>query len=283
MAFNKKILPFYLGSLGIFLIIFEQLSNFFKIKPLTYFYTSTLWCGYILVMDSAVHILSGKSYIINRPKKFIFIVFLSALLWLIFEFYNIFLGGWYYIGIPTEPWKCINCYIAFSTILPAVFETAEFIKSLRIFQKTRIQKITINKSLLYFSILVGLIMIVMPFLYYSPYMWGLVWIGFILLIDPINYLFHEKSLIEQIKSGKLNVVFSLFLAGYICGFFWEVWNYWASAKWYYTVPILDEIKIFEIPFLGFFAYGFFAWELYVMYYFVKLLLPKKLEKELELR
>ena len=276
-------LPIYLGTLGLFLIIFAQTTNFLEIKPIMYWYIGTIWYGYILVIDSIVYILRRNSYIINRPKKLVTFAVLSTIFWLIFEFYNKFLKGWYYVGIETISGICIPCYFAISTILPAVLETMELIKALRIFRKTNIEKIKISNSFLYLSIFIGLIMIVIPFLYQSPYMWALVWTGFILLLDPINYLFHEKSLIGQIKSGKLTTVLSFFVAGYICGFFWEFWNYWAYTKWYYTVPILNKIKIFEIPFLGFFAYGFFAWELYTMYYFAKLLIPKNLETKLQLR
>lgn len=274
-------LPLYLGFFGILLIIFAQIANFFIIEPFVYCYIAMLWYGYVLVIDSTVYALKQNSYIINRPKKFVVFIILSTIFWLIFEYYNRFLKGWYYIGIETN--FCIPCYFAISTILPAVFETMELIRALRIFQKVKMGKVKINKSLLYLSIFLGLMMIILPFLYHSPFMWTLVWLGFILLLDPINYLFHEESLISKIKAGKISVVLSLFFAGYICGFIWEFWNYWAHTKWYYSIPILSEVKIFEIPFLGFFAYGFFAWELYTMYYFVKLLIPKNLETKLELR
>lgn len=279
----RKKLTLYLGIFGLFLIILAQTTNFLRIKPIYQWYTSMMWYGYILIIDSAVYIFGGNSYIMNRPKKLFTLAILSVFFWLIFEFYNVFLKGWYYAGIPMETWMYIPYYFAISTILPAVFVTMELIMTLGIFRKTSIKKIKMNTSSLYLSISIGLLMIIVPFLYQSPYFWVLVWMGFILLLDPINYIFHEKSLIGQIKSGKLTVVLSLFVAGYLCGFFWELWNYRANAKWFYTVPILDQIKVFEIPFLGFFAYGFFAWELYTMYYFAKLLIPKTLEIKLQLR
>jgi len=272
-----------LGVLGILMIIFAEMTNFLKIEPFIYWFIALIWYGYIPVADSIVYNLRNKSYIINRPKKFITLALLSVIFWLIFEFYNRFLKGWYYVGTPTQPSRCIPCYFAISTILPAVFETAEIIKGLKFFRKTKIKKIKISNSLLYSLVLLGLMFIILPFFYHSPYMWALVWIGFIFLLDPINYMLGEKSLIKQIKEGKIHILFSLFIAGYICGFFWEFWNYWAYTKWYYTVPILDELKVFEIPVLGFLAYGFFAWELYVLYYFAKLLFPRNLEKKLELR
>jgi len=241
------------------------------------------WYGYIFIADSIVYLLKGKSYIINRPKKFIVLVILSVIFWLIFEFYNEFLPGWHYVGTPTKPGVCISCYFAISTILPAVFETVELIRGLRIFQKTKIQKIKIHKSLPYISIFIGLIFMIIPFFYHSPYLWALVWTGFIFLLDPINYFFHEKSLISQLKSGNIKIILSIFLAGYICGFFWEFLNYRAYIGWRYDIPLVGGFKIFEMPVLGYIPYGFFAWELYAMYYFAKLLFPQKIEKELELK
>ena len=272
----------YLGSIGIFLIVFAQITNFLRIEPFVYWYIAMMWYGYILIVDSMVYMLKRNSFIINRPKKFIVLVILSTIFWLIFEFYNIFLPGWHYVNVPGRTRTCISCYFAISTILPALFETVELIKGLKIFHKTKMDKIKIPKSLTHISIFIGLIFVIIPFFYRSPYMWVLIWAGFIFLLDPINYLFHEKSLISQLKSGKLKIILSVFVAGYICGFFWESWNYWAYTKWYYDIPLVGGFKIFEMPVLGYIPYGFFAWELYAMYYFAKLLFPKKIEKELGL-
>jgi hypothetical protein len=273
----------YLGTIGIFFIAFAQITNFLRVEPFVYWYIALMWYGYIFIVDSIVYLMKGHSYIINHQKRVVVLFILSTFFWLIFEFYNIFLLGWHYVNVQGRPSRCIPCYFAISTILPAVFETIELIKALRIFQKTKIEKIKISKSLLYTSIFIGLIFMVVPFFYHSPYMWALVWAGFIFLLDPINYLFHEKSLIGQIKSGKLKIILSVFLAGYICGFFWEFWNSYTYTQWKYDIPLVGGFRIFEMPVLGYIPYGFFALELYVLYYFAKLLFPKKMEKELELR
>jgi len=200
----------------------------------------------------------------------------------VYQWHQKVLPGWHYVNVPGEPSTCIPCYFAISTILPAIMETLELVRGLRLFQKTKIPKIKIRDHWIYLIISIGLIFLVVPFFYHSVYMWALIWSGFIFLLDPVNYLFHEKSLLGQIKNGRLTIVISLFLAGYICGFFWEFFNYGAYIGWRYDIPVFGGFKIFEMPILGYWPYGFFAWELYVMYYFVKLVLPKKLEKELEL-
>ena len=54
-------------------------------------------------------------------------------------------------------------------------------------------------------------------------------------------------------------------AGLICGFFWEMWNYYSYPKWYYTLPHVAFLKIFEMPLLGYLGYIPFPMELYALY------------------
>jgi hypothetical protein len=82
-------------------------------------------------------------------------------------------------------------------------------------------------------------------------------------------------MISHLKDRKLAIPLSVFLAGNICGFLWEFWNYWAIPKWHYSIPWIGFFKIFEMPVLGYLAYGFFALELFAMYYFVISLIKYK--------
>jgi hypothetical protein len=52
--------------------------------------------------------------------------------------------------------------------------------------------------------------------------------------------------------------------GLCCGLLWETWNYWAGAKWVYTVPFVGFLKVFEMPILGFVGFLPFSLEAYVM-------------------
>jgi hypothetical protein len=54
-------------------------------------------------------------------------------------------------------------------------------------------------------------------------------------------------------------------AGFICGWLWEFWNYWAAAKWHYTFPMFQGIKIFEMPVPGYLGFLPFALECFTMY------------------
>jgi hypothetical protein len=266
------------GLLGILLIIFLEFTLFFRIQPFIVWFTPLVWIGYILVVDSIVYLLKKDSLLMSRRLRFVQLLLLSTILWYGFEFYNHFTHGWFYSNLPQN--KIITFTmgtISFATIIPAVFETIDLIRNFHFFDKLNLKlKIPTNKYLLEFFIVLGLIFLAIPFLWTNPWDWAFIWTGFIFLLDPLLYIYHdEKSLIAQVKKRKFNIILSIFLAGYICGFFWEFWNHWAYTKWYYTVPILDNIRIFEIPVVGFLAYGPFALELYVVYNFARLLFSKR--------
>ena len=65
---------------------------------------------------------------------------------------------------------------------------------------------------------------------------------------------------------------NLCVAGFVCGLLWEFWNYWARAKWVYTVPILPDLKLFEMPLPGYLGFPAFALECFAMYVTVRLVL-----------
>jgi hypothetical protein len=107
------------------------------------------------------------------------------------------------------------------------------------------------------------------------------WLWLFLLVDPLNALrddattrqLHEDraasvSLIAQFARGELRWVGALALGTLICAFFWELWNFYSYPKWYYTVPYVGFVKIFEMPLLGYIGYIPFGWELYALYHFV---------------
>lgn len=272
--------PWY-GILGIFIIIFSEFTMFLRIQPFVYWFTPTVWIGYILLIDATIYLIKGSSFMMNKRLKFVQMFLVSLSFWFMFEIINklVQASGWHYLNLPGSMLVTFAMgSISFATIIPAVFETYDLVRLFHIFDKIKM-KIRIPTKRLFINtlIVVGIIFILVPFILTTPWLWAFVWIGFILLIDPILYLFHdEKSLIMLVKKRKFKIILSLMLAGYICGFLWEFWNYWAYTKWYYTVPILDSIKIFEIPAVGFLAYGPFALELYVMYNFVRLLLSKRI-------
>ena len=104
----------------------------------------------------------------------------------------------------------------------------------------------------------------------ARYLAAPVWLGFILLFDPINARLGGESLIGDFRAGRHDRLVNLLLGGLLCGVLWEFWNYWSRAKWHYTVPIMERVKIFEMPLPGYLGFPAFALECFTMYVFVRL-------------
>ena len=115
----------------------------------------------------------------------------------------------------------------------------------------------------------GAAMLSWPIVWPSPYLAAPVFLGFVFLLDPLNARAGDESLLRDIRKGDYSRLINLLIAGFICGGLWEFWNYWARAKWIYTVPIVGDIKIFEMPVLGYFGFPPFALECFTMYVFVR--------------
>jgi hypothetical protein len=265
------------GLIGIIMIAFAELNFIFKIEPFASKYFIIIWLGYILLIDALVFKLRKKSLLMNNPYKLGGLFLLSAVFWWIFEFANLQVGNWNYNGTSGAAiftnlgWKTIY----FSTVLPALFETYELIRSIHLFDKIKFKKKhKISKNFIHIMIGIGVITFVLPMVF-PKYFYPLIWVTFFFLLDPINYLHKQPSIIGHLKDKKLVIPLSLLLAGIVMGFFWEFWNYWALNKWFYNIPFVGFFKIFEMPILGYLGYFPFALELYAMYWFVLSLFKKK--------
>ena len=118
---------------------------------------------------------------------------------------------------------------------------------------------------------IGAAMLIGPLVWPSRYLAAPVWLGFIFLLDPINTRLGGPSLTADLRRRQYDRLINLMLGGLLCGVLWEFWNYWSRAQWHYTVPIMEDVKIFEMPLLGYFGFPAFALECFTMYVFVRLL------------
>ncbi len=272
------------GWIGIFLILLAELGvilqhNFYLAHRISIWTTPLCWWGYIFLIDAIIFKLKGNSLICNRRRNFLLQLPLSVVIWLLFELYNLHLANWKYIGLPENPIELyLGTSLAFATIMPGLFLTAELLDTLRIFDRFHITKLKVTNRIIYSGIVLGFIFIMAPLLvskYYAKYLFGLVWTGFVMLLEPIVYSSNGDSLLRDLENGILKRILSLFAAGFVCGFLWEFWNYWAASKWVYTAPFMQDIKIFEMPVIGFLGFAPFAWEYFAMYNFSRLFLRWK--------
>ena len=258
------------GVIGIILIILSQINFFLKIQPFADWYFPIIWIGYILIIDAVIYNINKKSLVNNHFFHFIGLFILSALFWHIFEILNLFTQNWNYIGADNlGSIKYIFKLISFSTVLPALFETTSLIKSIHLFDKVKLRKkYKLSKNFLFLMIFLGIISFFLP-IFFPKFTFPLIWLSFFLILDPINYINNQPSIMGHIKNRNLKIPLSLLFAGIMLGFLWEFWNYWATIKWIYDIPFVGFFKIFEMPILGYLGYFPFAFELYSMYWFVR--------------
>jgi hypothetical protein len=265
------------GIVGALMVLFAQVNFYLKIQPFALWYFPIIWFGYIFLIDALVNRIKGRSLIRNNFKLFMGLLFLSSLIWWMFEFFNNFLLNWNYIGTSSFSSglaKNIFGIFSFATVIPAIFETFDLFKCIHLFDRVKLKKKhNLTKGFLYGMMISGFVCLVLT-IAYPKYFFPLVWLTFFLILDPFNYMHKHPSIVGHLKDRKLKIPITLFLAGLACGFLWEFWNYWAIPKWTYHVPYVDFLKIFEMPLLGYLGYGPFAFELYAIYYFVKGLFGK---------
>jgi len=227
-----------------------------------------LWLGYVLTVDGLTFWRRGDSLLGRSRPRFALLFAFSIPLWWLFEFANRFLENWRYL--PATEWGPVAYFLlaslAFSTVMPAVFVTAELFRTFppldRVWWGPRIAP---SRPALVAISLAGLAMFVLS-LAFPRQAFPLVWLGVFFLLDPINALLGGKSIAEQVAGGRWDTVLVLFAAGLTCGFFWEMWNIRSLPKWVYEVPYVGGPKLFEMPWLGYGGYLPFALEIYAAYH-----------------
>lgn len=258
------------GYLGIILLILSEILLFKKIEPFYSWFYCFAWWSYILFIDAIIYRLKGNSLILNRTKEFLLMIPWSIFIWLIFESANLSLKNWYYINLPHSLIQRWSGYaIAYGTVLPGMFETTEFLESIGFLRHTKSKGTVFTQKVHYTFIGLGALFLISSILI-PIYCFPLIWVGFTFLLDPLVYRWGGKSLLREIENGNPRKIYLLLLSGLICGILWEFWNYWALSKWIYTVPFFEEMKGFEMPFLGFLGFPPFAVQCYVMYNFISL-------------
>jgi hypothetical protein len=265
----KKTFPIH-GILGIILLLLSEFFLFEKADPFYSWFYSFAWWSYIFIIDAIIYRLKGNSLLLSRTKEFFLMIPWSIFIWLIFEAANLSLKNWYYINLPhslLERW--LGYAIAYGTVLPGIFETTELLETLGLLKNSRIKKTAISTGGHSVLILLGALCLASS-LFIPEYFFPLIWMGFTFLLEPFVYRFGGKSLLKDLEEGKPRKIYLLLIAGLICGFLWEFWNFWALSKWVYTVPFFDQSKGFEMPFLGFLGFPPFAVQAYVMYNFISL-------------
>lgn len=256
------------GWLGLFALACSEFLMFHAIEPAATFFTPMAWTSYILILDAAICAITGHSRLREESRGLLKMALLSIPLWLIFEVYNLRLTNWTYAGLPDSHLaRWLGFAWSFATITPGIFMTAAFIESLDWFQHDS-HPIKFARATESVSIVLGSLLLLIPLI--APrglrsYLFGFVWIGFLLLLEPVNHRIQLPCFLSDLAKGYRARAYSFLAAGWVCGWLWEFWNYWAHAGWIYTFPSGQQWKIFQMPAPGYLAFPVFALECFAMY------------------
>ena len=274
---------------GMAIMVLSESATLAGIEPFASWNTPIAWTGFIVFADGYVWQSRRRSWIRSEPREFFWLAVVSIPLWLVFEWFNLFIENWYYTGLPERLLLRLFGYAwSFATIWPAIFEGADLIDVWRRPTPVRVASKSsphqpLPLPLTIVGVVVGSAMLLWPVVWPSRYLAAPVWLGFILLLDPINAQLGAESLFRDVRHGHYDRLKNLVLSGFLCGVLWEFWNYWAAAKWHYTVPIMENLKIFEMPVPGYFGFPAFALECFTMYVFVRTVVVRAAARGLPLR
>ena len=217
------------------------------------------WWSYIFMMDGFAALRRGSSLLTTRRRYLLPMCIWSVTFWCFFELLNVRFQNWYYVGV----FPCRSAidllggglfvFLCFSTVFVGIFTTYEALTAVGLGRSWQARPRQFPRWTSYAVQGLGAVMaglaILFPY-YLAPLIWG----SFTFLVDPWNYRRGARSLLCDLEHGDWGLVARVFLAGLVCGFVWESFNFFAPQKWIYTVRGLENFKLFEMPLLGFLGF-----------------------------
>jgi len=234
-----------------------------------------LWLGFCLTVDGLVMVRTGTSLFTRSRRRYAGLFLASAPVWWLFELANARLQNWVYVGAEffTPLSFFILATITFTTVIPAVFGTAELMRSfLRKPLRGPVVRPIRGTMLGFFA--AGWVMLALM-IAWPKIFFPLVWLSLYFILEPINVWLGHRALVDWTRNGDWRPVIALWSGVLVTAFFWEMWNYLSYPKWVYHVPWGGWLHVFEMPLLGYGGYLPFSLELYAVYHLIAGLLGDK--------
>ena len=237
-----------------------------RVPPVpTWFYVFA-WYPTLVLLDGLATRLDGRPSLAQRPALIVSLLAWSPVVWLVFEAFNFRLANWYYVGLPATPWeRWTGTVLSFATVLPAIVLAERLLDAAGLFRGRRGRPVAVRRRDLRASIAIGVVGVVLVLLWprlFFPLVWG---VGFV-LAEPLVYARAPAlSLVRDLEHGDWGRAGRLLLGGALIGLLWETYNFAADGGWIYTVPGLEDLKLFEMPPFGYLGFPVFALEAWAMY------------------
>jgi hypothetical protein len=234
-------------------------NRFAWFEPYQRFTFSPLWFAYIGVVNALTFRRTGRCLLTSRPRYMVGLFLASAVFWWYFEYLNRFVQNWYYVNCEgLSPLQYfIFATLPFSTVLPAVMSTGELLASFPCLAARFTDFAPINPSRPRVAAIItiaaaaaGLALLAV----WPSFLFPLLWLSPLLVLTSLDTIAGRPTILDAVRRGNWTHIVTFALAALICGFFWEMWNFWSMAKWIYAVPFVQAFHIFEMPILGYAGY-----------------------------
>jgi hypothetical protein len=218
-----------------------------------------LWLGYITVVNALTAGRTGTSVMLRDPGRFLLLFPLSAALWWTFEYLNRFVQNWHYAGARefSSGEYFVLATIPFSTVLPAVISTADWLSTYprlsaglgRAWTMRMVRRKLVGWVMILASAggLTGIGL-------WPDYLFPLVWLAPLFLMAGLQLANEADTVFSPAAQGDWRLLWLAALASLTCGFFWELWNSRSLAHWEYAIPFTHRFQLFEMPVLGYAGY-----------------------------
>jgi len=191
------------GWLGLSLVILFWILNWMLTGERTHWGFFPLWLGYCLAIDGLVFWRTGTSLLMRSPRKYFGLFLVSAPVWWIFELLNLRTQNWAYVGaeIFTPFQYFFWTTLSFTTVIPAVFGSAEFFASFDFVKRLKRGLIIGTDKRTTASFFArGWIMLALMLLYPKIFLL-FIWLSLYFILEPINVWLGNRSLAQWTAKG----------------------------------------------------------------------------------
>jgi hypothetical protein len=247
-------------------VAWKRLAGFWLVQPHTFL---PIWAGFILFLNALSVKRSGSCLLLRRPLRFLLLFPASAGFWWFFEFLNRFVQNWFYVGVDSmgPAGYAYDASLSFATVLPGVLSMNDLLLTIPALghglAHCRPIRLPASRWIpLAFLIMAGIGLSLIGL--FPNQLFGLLWVAPLIIILSIQALAGGPTPLYPLSWGDWRPVVVPALAALICGFFWEMWNYFSLAHWTYSIPLVQRFHLFAMPILGYGGYLPFGLECLVV-------------------
>jgi hypothetical protein len=207
----------WFGWLGLAILIVSELALWIPGNPLQQAvataFTPIMWTGYLLLIDGWIWERGYYSYFKNAQREWPMLLLFSVLIWVMFETFNFPAHAWTYQNMPKDLLvKGLVFAWAYATIIPALLRTRTFLATFDFFDRTHPWNFRFTPMVRAVFFIVGMALTFLPPMFpactadkpwcTSNLLIPLVWLGFIFMIEPINYRLGAPSVLRDLEKPK---------------------------------------------------------------------------------